>query len=453
MKYEQSQEDLKQTKLENETLLKDFKGEQVHISGECLEKALEDKFVALQKAKKHNLAKVAIGIGILLLASTFTIPQVQVFAKEAIESIFKDRGIENAVVAGYPEIPEVEGAIGDYKVRLFNIYMDEMRLSFEAEVIGLPEKEEDQKQDIWYELYIDSDNWKVNGQNVDEVGISSSSFTRGETTSIQVQGEGVKKLVEQEQVQVPVKLLSSAYDSQSKNGRTLLGKATLTLTIPSELHQEAKVYILNEHITLEDGNIYLEELEVNPTMMALKYSSHIEEGYITGLANLKLTTKNSNYAERTTMGLSYDEKGGVTEYIIPSIYFEKEQALTLEAEGYMYKKDELQEVTISLDETLPKDIIYEGIPLTITTLNYQDGLLEVGILDKNPTKHQLNYIRVNGIPNQKMSMHSYMPEDADELREDEYIVKIKVPAAPTYQLALEYTLQKEEPFTIQLELE
>lgn len=454
MKHEESYEDLEQVELEIEALLKDFEGETIHIPEARLENALEDKLKALQKPKKYKLAKVATSIGILLLAGTLAIPQVQVFAKEVIESLFRDRGIEKAAQAGYPTISEVEGMIGEYKIKLFNIYIDAMRLSFDAEVIGLPEEEKRALQQLSYFLNIDDD-WAGQGKEVDEVVISSSSFNSGEITNIEVQGAGVANLLSQDEIQIPLKLQSSKYSAEGENGCTLIGKTTLTLIIPEALRQPAKMYALDERVPIEKGEIHFEQLEVSPTMMTVSYKSHLEEGYITGLEGLRIVGSDKDYSEQMSTSSSFDEQGGVIEYIIPSIYFENGKQFAVQAEGYTYKKDILEEIIIDQKDPLPKEITYDGIPLTITTFNHQDGLLEVSILDANPKGHSLNHILINGISNEGMRIytHNYESEDSSKTKTREYSVKIKVPEAESYKLALEFTLQKEEAIVIPIELE
>ncbi len=442
---------LQEIELEIEDLLTDFEGEEIHIPEVRLEKALEEKLKDLQKPKKYPIAKIATGIVLVLLAGSCAVPRVQIFAKEIIESIFKDKGIENAAAAGYPAIPDVEGTIGEYKLKVFNIYIDAMRLSFEAEIIGLPDEEELSSQNVSYSLNID-DCWMLNGKKMDEVGISTYSSGH-DYTSIEVQGSGVGTLLTEDEIQVPLKLELSGYSSEEGEG-TLIGETTITLQIPEELRQPKKIYTLDKDVAIEGGNISFECLEVSPTMMTLSYSSHIEGGYITGLKNLNIEGEGKYHNGTPSVSCSYDEKGGVTQYIVPSIYFEKGKRFTLQAEGYEYRKEKLEELTIYQEDTLPKEIIYDGIPLTITTLNYQDGLLEVGILDSNPKEQELGEIYINGIPNQGMSIRTfnYESEDLSKPTTKEYVVKIKVPKEESYVLSLGFTRYKVEPIILPIKL-
>lgn len=443
-----------QEELEIEQLLKDFEGKDIPIPEERLENALEEKLQSLHKTKKKPLAKIAVGLGVALLAGSFLVPEVQVFAQEVLENIFKDKGIEQAVQLGYPSIADVEGKIGDYKVRLTNIYIDAMRFSFDIEIKDLPKEKEDGREFIYFCNI--GDDWKVKNQKL-EIGISSSSFTSGERTSIEVIGEDVSKILAEEKVEVPFVLTNNEYDPNGPNNEKVLGETILTLTIPDELRQEPKVYEISESVNLEGVQICMETLKVAPTMMTLDFISDLKGGYITGLKNIKLLGKEAIYEEGVNLGATYDQKGGFRATMVPSIYFQNETNLSLEADGYWYKPNEMPTLTIANDGKFPKEIVYDGIPLTITTFNYKDGLLEVGILNENYEKYNFGEIYINGIDSQSMEIHTYKKDDENgnitDIMVREYITKIKVPEAETYELGLDYDRYKEEAISMTFTIE
>ena len=391
------------------------------------EKFKEDRLI-----RKHRVGKLAMGIVLVLTVSILSIPYLTNFKKE--------------IVAGYQNIDEVEGEIGGYKVKLFNIHIDEMQFTFDVQVKDLP-KNDKAGRELSYFFNI-ADEWVVNSKKVDEICTHSSSFNAEDITSIEIQGAGVKQLLMTEEIQVPFTLSSSEYDPKGENGQTLLGETILTLNIPKELQGETKQYALNKQITLEEGSIHFEELQVSPTMMKLNYTSEIVGGYITGLKNLKLVNKGKGYNECLSRSCIVDKKGGVEEYIVPSIYFNNAEKILLTADGYNYKKIDLEKFIISMEDELPREIICDGVTMTITNLIYQNNHLEL-VLHRQGDAYNIARFYINGVAHDQMGIHIL---NDDEHKVYEYRVNFPVSQADTYELSIEHNLEKQEPISCELDL-
>lgn len=419
---------------EIERLLDTFTKEEIKVPTSKLEEQLGDRLVHMNKRKRQPLLKVMVASLILVIVSYITIPEIQVFASQIIENLFHDLGIQKAVDEGYPHIPDIETTIGEYGIKFYNIYIDEQRLSFDMEMKGLPSDEEQ----VFYTLTTEKD-W------ISDVVITSSSFEGNlPRTSIQVIGEGVKALLEQKQIEIPIILSKQDFRQVGQNDENNniweeIGRVKVILQVPEALHQPTRHYKLEEKMEVVEGSITVEGLQVSPTMMKVICSSQTTNRIVTGVNGLQLIGDNKRqYNGRMAFVGSHDEKGGFSENLIPSMYFDNNEKITLIATGYKYKLKSEEKITIKKEDTYPKAIVYQGIPLTLTEVSYNQGILNIGIKGEKSI-HRLDSAYMDDTQSMSTGVHMTGDEEITE-----YVFKFKVPEQDSYEMALDITFEEVE---------
>lgn len=352
---------------EIEKLLEDFDGENIKVPEELDEKLnIKLKELKPKKYKKWISASVA---SILIIGVSYgTIPSFKTFGDTVFKYIFGDVGVENAVNFGYVSSKGQKIKIGDYDISIENMYIDDLRISFDAII----ENDVDDMS-ARSSLYVE-------GLESDDITINNGVFYKEDKklkANVLIIGDGVAEIIKNKnELDVQLKLVKHR-DSKDE----ILGTSKMNINIPKEI-QTSEYIEINKTIKNKDMTFNIEKLQSSPTMMYLYTSGEVEGiGSIQGMYNFKIISDSGElYKENITLaGLGV--KNGYKQTIVPSVYYDKSKTLRLKAEGVLI--DANKKLTVELNGSYPKVIDYYGIPITIKNVKYENNRLIVEILNND----------------------------------------------------------------------
>lgn len=350
---------------EIEKLLEDFGAEDIKVPHELDEK-LDIKLRELKPKKYKKFISASVASILVIGVSYGTIPSFRTFGDTVFKHLFGDIGIENAVNFGYMGSNNEAIKIGDYDISIENMYIDDLRISFDA-IIENYEGGMDARSSLY-----------VEGLDSDEITINNGVFYKEDKklkANVLIIGDGVAKLIENKnELEVELKLVKHL-DNKDK----MLGTSKMTINIPKDMETSKNIYI-DKTIKNEDSTFNIEKLQVSPTMMYLYTSGKVEGiGDIQGMYNLKIISDSGElYKENIALaGMGYED--GYKQTIVPSVYYDKSKKLKLKAEGVLI--DAHKNITVSLNDNYPKVIDYHGIKVTINKVKYEKNRLIVEVLN------------------------------------------------------------------------
>lgn len=352
---------------EIEKLLEDFDGENIKVPEELDEKLnIKLKELKPKKYKKWISASVA---SILIIGVSYgTIPSFKTFGDTVFKYIFGDIGVENAVNFGYVSSNSQKVKIGDYDISIENMYIDDLRISFDAII----ENDVDDMS-ARSSLYVE-------GLESDDITINNGVFYKEDKklkANVLIIGDGVAEIIKNKnELDVQLKLVKHR-DSKDE----ILGTSKMNINIPKEI-QTSEYIEINKTIKDKDMTFNIEKLQSSPTMMYLYTSGEVEGiGSIQGMYNFKIISDSGElYKENITLaGLGV--KNGYKQTIVPSVYYDKSKTLRLKAEGVLI--DANKKLKVELNGSYPKVIDYYGIPITIKNVKYENNRLIVEILNND----------------------------------------------------------------------
>lgn len=352
---------------EIEKLLEDFDGGNIKVPEELDEKLnIKLKELKPKKYKKWIYASVA---SILIIGVSYgTIPSFKTFGDTVFKYIFGDIGVENAVNFGYVSSNSQKVKIGDYDISIENMYIDDLRISFDAII-----ENDVEDMSARSSLYVE-------GLESDDITINNGVFYKEDKklkANVLIIGDGVAEIIKNKnELDVQLKLVKHR-DSKDE----ILGISKMTINIPKEI-QTSEYIEINKTIKDKDMTFNIEKLQSSPTMMYLYTSGEVEGiGSIQGMYNFKIISDSGElYKENITLaGLGV--KNGYKQTIVPSVYYDKSKTLRLKAEGVLI--DANKKLTVELNGSYPKVIDYYGIPITIKNVKYENNRLIVEILNND----------------------------------------------------------------------
>lgn len=362
---------------EIEKLLEDFKGENIKVPEELDEKLnIKLKELKPKKYKKWISASVA---SILIIGVSYgTIPSFKTFGDTVFKYIFGDVGVENAVNFGYVSSKGQKIKIGDYDISIENMYIDDLRISFDAII----ENDVDDMS-ARSSLYVE-------GLESDDITINNGVFYKEDKklkANVLIIGDGVAEIIKNKnELDAQLKLVKHR-DSKDE----ILGISKMTIKIPKEI-QTSKYIEINKTIKEKDMTFNIEKLQSSPTMMYLYTSGEVEGiGSIQGMYNFKIISESGElYKENITLA-GLGDKNGYKQTIVPSVYYDKSKKLRLKAEGVLI--DANKKVKLELNGSYPKVIDYYGIPITIKNVKYEKNKLIVELFNNDNMDHMgVSYI-------------------------------------------------------------
>ncbi|WP_195251454.1 DUF5643 domain-containing protein [Romboutsia sp. 1001713B170207_170306_H8] len=376
-----------------EKLLEEFESEEIKVPDK-----LDDKLNLKLKELKLNPYKkwiVSSAASILVIGISYiTIPSFRSFGDSVFKYIFSDIGFENAVNNEYSSGENQKIKIGNYNISIENIYIDTLRISFEAVILG----------DIKYIDDMDANSsLYVEGISFEEISVNNGVFYEEDNklkANVQIIGDGVSNLIKnKDRLNLKLKLVKYI-DTEEE----ILGKTDITINIPKDV-QNTKEIKINKVIKDDGLNISIEKLVVSPTMMYMDTSGELEEvGNIQGLYNFKILSDNGSMYNESLSLSGIGKDGGWRQTIIPSVYYDKSKSLNLKAEGVLI--DANKEIEINLNDTYPKEIDYFGHVLTIRKVEYIDNKLIVEVLEDD----NISYAGASSIDKEYASSGYYISE-------------------------------------------
>lgn len=407
-----------------EKLLEDFDGENVKVPEELDEK-LNQKLKELKPKKYKKWLSASVASILIIGVSYSTIPSFKTFGDTVFKYIFGDIGVENAVNFGYVSSNSQKVKIGDYDISIENMYIDDLRISFDAiienDIEDMPARSS---------LYVE-------GLESDDITINNGVFYKEDKklkANVLIIGDGVAEIIKNKnELDVQLKLVKHR-DSKDE----ILGRSKMAINIPKEI-QTSEYIEINKTIKDKDMTFNIEKLQASPTMMYLYTSGKVEGiGSIQGMYNFKIISDSGElYKENITLaGLGV--KNGYKQTIVPSVYYDKSKTLRLKAEGVLI--DANKKVKVDLNGSYPKVIDYYGIPITIKNVKYENNRLIVEILNND----NMDYMGVSYIDGESAIEGYYDGETT-------HGIVFNIDERDSYDLDLGIILKYEIPIDIEIE--
>ena len=362
---------------EIDKLLEDFHGENIKVP-QILDEKLNDMLEELKPRKSKKALKSVIASILILIISYTTIPHFKTFADNVFKYIFGDIGVENAVNNGYEKSPNQSIRIGEYNIDIENIYMDNLRISFDAVIKNMKDipKDEYGQEINKYSLYI-------NNKTLSGLSVDNGLFYKDDKilkSNVQLIGSGVDELLKESDDKLILELeLVRHYNGEGVSKDESLGISKITLDIPKNI-QRSKVVEINKLVSDSRLNLDIERLEISPTMMYLDTKGNIDGIYQTnGLYNFKIISDSGDiYKENMSLSAIRKEAGICRQTIVPSIYYDNSKTFKLKAEGVLIntKKD----IQINLNDNYPKEIDYVDSKITIKDVFYENSKLTIEVI-------------------------------------------------------------------------
>lgn len=353
---------------EIEKLLEDFDGENINVPQELDEK-LNVKLKQLKPKKKYKKWLSASVASLLIISVSYSVvPSFKTFGDTVFKYIFGDIGVENAVNFGYVGSKKQNIKIGDYNIRIENMYIDNLRISFDAiienDVENMPGRSS---------MYVE-------GLESDEITINNGVFYKEDKklkANVLIVGDGVAKIIKNKnELEVELKLVK-----HNNTKDEILGKSKMTIEIPKEMKISENIEI-NKSIKEKNLNFNIEKIEASPTMMYLYTSGKVKGiGNIQGIYNFKIISHDGELYKENIALAGMAHKDGYKQSIVPSVYYDKSKTLNLKAEGVLI--DANKKIKIELNDDYPKVIDYFGTKVTIKEVKYKNNRLVVEVLNND----------------------------------------------------------------------
>lgn len=353
---------------EIEKLLEDFDGENINVPYELDEK-LNVKLKELKPKEKYKKWISVLVASLLIISVSYSVvPSFKTFGDTVFKYIFGDIGVENAVNFGYVGSKKQNIKIGDYNIRIENMYIDNLRISFDAiienDVENMPGRSS---------MYVE-------GLESDEITINNGVFYKEDKklkANVLIVGDGVAKIIKNKnELEVELKLVK-----HNNTKDEILGKSKMTIEIPKEMKISENIEI-NKSIKEKNLNFNIEKIEASPTMMYLYTSGKVKGiGNIQGIYNFKIISHDGELYKENIALAGMAHKDGYKQSIVPSVYYDKSKTLNLKAEGVLV--DANKKIKIELNDDYPKVIDYFGTKVTIKEVKYKNNRLVVEVLNND----------------------------------------------------------------------
>ncbi|WP_018591981.1 hypothetical protein [Terrisporobacter glycolicus] len=409
---------------EIEKLLEDFDGENINVPYELDEK-LNVKLKELKPKEKYKKWISVLVASLLIISVSYSVvPSFKTFGDTVFKYIFGDIGVENAVNFGYVGSKKQNIKIGDYNIRIENMYIDNLRISFDAiienDVENMPGRSS---------MYVE-------GLESDEITINNGVFYKEDKklkANVLIVGDGVAKIIKNKnELEVELKLVK-----HNNTKDEILGKSKMTIEIPKEMKISENIEI-NKSIKEKNLNFNIEKIEASPTMMYLYTSGKVKGiGNIQGIYNFKIISHDGELYKENIALAGMAHKNGYKQSIVPSVYYDKSKTLNLKAEGVLV--DANKKIKIELNDDYPKVIDYFGTKVTIKEVKYKNNRLVVEVLNND----DIAYMGVSYI-DKDSTIEGYYSDSIHGLIFD-------IDKRDSYDLDLGITLKYKIPINMEIE--
>ena len=431
---------------EIDKLLEEFNSEEIKVP-EILDEKLNTKLNELRPKKKNKFIKSLIASILILVLSYSTIPGFKTFADNVFKYILGDIGIENAANNGLENIPEQSININGYKVDIKNIYMDNLRITFDVYIKIDKEMQYDEggSEIEQYSIVLldeqltkklENYSWSIQYEGYDKKTKTSKS-------SVQLVADDESKLLELKDGKLEIgiqleKNYSIPKGEEWEQKVETLGNSKIVLDIPKEL-KDSEFIEINKSINEGRVKLEIQKLEISPTMMYLDTKGKLDDKYqIQGLYDFKITSENNNvYKDNMTLSARWYENGKIIQTIVPSIYYDKSKKYELKSEGVLVSVKE--EIKLNSEDIYPRTIDFFDSKITIKDVFYKNGKLTIEVI-RNKDVHSAGVCLIDGKTN---LVEQYLYEDTEGF-------VFEIPQKEKYNFTLEMIMKHKHPINISL---
>lgn len=430
-------------------LLEGFESKDIEIPTN-LERKLNKKLIELKpkNSDKYKFIKLAMVGALVLLVSYSIIPPFRSFANDMFKYIFGDIGIENAINNGYEKVEGQSVKIDKYDIEIDNIYVDDLRISFDAVIKNPADIDKPKNYNEHYTLF-------ANNRKFKDTSWSCSPFDYNEESeyksNVQLMGEGIGKLLEDKPKKISLDLeLTKTYSVIENNKKVykdeIVGSSTIEIIMPSNIYDRKEIEI-NKTVSDENIDLNINSLSISPTMMYLNTNGANKEGdMINGLYNLKvISEKNKVYSENLSLWGS-GNKDSYKQTIVPSMYYDKSKYINIVADG-VNVTPRYKDIEIRIDDSYPKEIEYFNSTMYIEKVEYEDGFLSIYIRGNDKVSHASS-----SILDEKREGSGGMYTDYEK-GHDVYSFDFEVERKDNYIFSLQMVMKYEIPINIKVNIE
>lgn len=353
-----------------------------------------------KKWPKRMMTGAASFVGLLFLISVMIVSNDSFaqIAKEVpvlnylVDLLTTDLGSENALINGYPVKDPIIIHDGDYTLTIDHMMIDEERITFSALLVGphfeSPEEALKDDQDTIAEAINDA---ALGNDHFNETtdyayfvrlldGGASTTTLSGSTSgevdvTIEFPNDStyIRDIIDAGE---DLDFACSIYKQKYNDSSEIYTFQTFDVPLSEEEVLLTQSLALDETIELDQGTIHFDSLRISPTKMQLIGKENPSEGYkAIGLdGDINLSPSNGQIYQSPSVSRS--ELGDVTYSIIPSIYFDDVNEMSLTFDHYYYEMPEIS-YDLSLDGIYPKTYDYYGYHFVVDEVKKSGDQLKV----------------------------------------------------------------------------
>lgn len=276
--------------------------------------------------------------------------------KEVVKIFYQDSGYKEATINGYKPMDPFTWSQDGYNLKVFNIYVDEERMTYKYVITGDQVCPED--------VYILTPNILLDSYKID------SSFSIEGATSVNIElviREDFNNIIKEGVM--PLSLTIGKERSKPDHS------FAINMPIDKNNILYSKKYSLRESqsISINEDEILMNELSISPTSMKLTVNLANTKLYNVSFVNPYIRDDSGNRYD-----LINDNKCGrsnKTLLFIPSVYYKDiPDKLYFGYDGVEIMNKEGREFQLRLDEQYPKYIDYTGVQYKVHYLKYDNVL-------------------------------------------------------------------------------
>lgn len=297
--------------------------------------------------------------------------------KELVKILRDDKGYEEATSNGYQQLDFYEWEKSGYKIKFYDMYIDEERIIYTANISG---ENVNKYKNARYSLNI-AYNWG-SCSNIDLINTTDDSRTYRLHSTLK-SGQ-IKDILntDTQTMRIDFNVLRHPTDTY---------ESCYVIDVPLDKTKilQSKVYDISDadSIIIDDTSIInLDSLAISPTTMRINFNldDYPNIFRFKFINPYLLDEKGNRYevAEKTVNHIANSI------YYIPSLYYKEiPHKLFFGFDGIRVMNRDNMEFTISENDSLPKIISYSGTDYCIEELRYEDGYLTLSISPNGRDEH------------------------------------------------------------------
>ncbi|QUI24086.1 hypothetical protein HZI73_18095 [Vallitalea pronyensis] len=359
-----------------------------------IRKVVEESHIKKKQFKIRYVASCFIGVVVALVLliqynksfaeSVSRIPIV----KEIVRILYEDKGYTEATTNGYKAIDELVWEEDGYKLELYDMYIDEERITYKGNLTG--NKIKNYNYDYELKRHYRYANSTYGSQKKGDAIWFKGDYPMGE-------GE-LKKLLQSESPAIFLSLNVLPRIGEKPNKTYII-----TVPINKDNLQLSKQYDLTHMKSIKKNDLTIQfcHVSIGPTIMEFSFDYSQSSMYGVGFINPYLRDDNGNRYKLHKQDV-FVGSSNISLLLVPSLYYrDLPEKLYFGYDGIEIM-DRENEFTLRLDDTYPKTIHYTGVEYSVEEFAYDNEELLIRI--KGNTIDQRFILRLEGATSSRGSI-------------------------------------------------